>query len=193
MRGSFRSGFMHLIALCSILCGMCSLARGSESGVNFSAIISNGTCEISASSPSITFLSIAENAFSRPKQTSEIQPLVLTLEQCHGLGGGGAHASIRVDGNMATYDPHLFRDADSSAKGVGIMVRAEKYTGSVDDFYNPDAAVLAGQYTHEQQAGVVPADGTQLDYSVGFTNGNGLEGVSPGALKATLQFMFLYH
>lgn len=94
---------------------------------------------------------------------------------------------------MAGYDPHLFRDVDSSAKGVGIMVRAEKYSGSTRDFYNPVAAVLTGQYTHEQPAGEVPTDDTKLDYSLGFTNGNGTEGIAPGKLQATLQFTFLYH
>lgn len=88
MRGNFRPGVIHLIAFCSFLCGMCSLARGNEGKVNFSALITNGTCEVSVSSQNITFLPAAQNIFSQPKQTSEIKPLVLTLEQCHGLGGG---------------------------------------------------------------------------------------------------------
>ncbi|WP_061069006.1 fimbrial protein [Serratia liquefaciens] len=161
--------------------------------MNLSAIIANGTCAVSVLPQNITFLPVAQNVFTQAKKTSQIKPLVLTLDQCHGLGGGSLRAAVQVNGAMAGYDTHLFRDADSTAKGVGIMMRAEKYTDSVDDFYNPDAAVLTGQYTHELQSGVVPTDGTQLDYSVGFTNGNGTEEISPGDLKATLQFTFLYH
>lgn len=193
MRGSCRPGTMPLIALLSVLCGVCSLARGSEGTVNLSAIITNGTCTVSVLPQTVTFSPVAQNVFTQKEKTSQVKPLALTLNSCPGLAGGELRAAVRVDGQMAGYDTHLFRDVDSTAKGVGIMMRADKYTGSVADFYNPAAAVLTGQYTHEQQKGVVPKNGTQLDYSVGFTNGNGLEQISPGDLKATLQFTFLYY
>lgn len=193
MRGSCRPGAMTLIALLSVLCGVCPLAWGDGSTVNFSATIVNGTCAVSVLPQTVTFLPVAQNVFTQAKRTSQVKPLVLTLNSCPGLAGGELHAAVRVDGKMADYDTHLFRDVDSTAKGVGIMMRADKYTGSVADFYDPDAAVITGQYTHEQPKGEVPRNGTQLEYSVGFTNGSGSEQIFPGDLKATLQFTFLYH
>lgn len=94
---------------------------------------------------------------------------------------------------MATFDSNLYQDVKSSTEGVGVLLRAEKYTGALNDFYNPAKAVLSGGYTYSYPTGSFPTSGSQLNYTLGFTNGNGKKPVKPGDFSAALTFSFQYH
>lgn len=164
--------------------------------LSVTAKITNGTCRVVASPENIIFAPVYTGRFSSYGATSQVLPLKLVLSDCNGLGGGVEQAAIKVEGQMAQndFDPVLFLDQNgTTAKGVGFILRAEKYTGNASDFYNPQKAVRNGDYTYNYLAGQVPENGTTLDYSVGLTAGNHTQPVEAGEVTSTLSFIFLYH
>lgn len=176
---------------CSMLSGHACAAD--DKLVTFSADISNGTCNVSVSPAELMFPSVNKGKFAAAGTTAQILPLKLTVTQCAGLGGGERQASVKVTGSMASFDANLFRDVGSDATGVGVMLRSGLYSGDLGQFYDVKAALKNGDVTSVPVVkGGVPPDNTNMDYSVGLTNGNGSEVVSSGDVMATLHFTFLY-
>lgn len=160
--------------------------------ISFLAKINDGTCSVSLEPNTINFKNVRLSNFSAPGTTTEIQPLQLILRDCQGLPDGRLKAGITTTGDMASFDSYLYRDPSSTAEGVGVLLRAGKFTDR-SDFYDTSKAVISGGRSYELAVGNAPVSGKVLDYSLGFTNGNGQESVTPGKLVATLTFSFSYH
>ncbi|CAI1209559.1 TPA: type 1 fimbrial protein [Serratia liquefaciens] len=193
MKAVKNKGAKSVIGL-SLLLLAWAACSADNNGLSVTAKITNGTCRVAASPVSINFDPVYMGRLSSVGATSQILPVTLVLSECNGLGGGGEQAAIQVEGQMAQFDSALFLDqSGTTAKGVGVMLRPEKYTGNPSDFYNPLKAVRSGDYTYNSLAGKVPENGTTLDYSVGLTTGNHSQPVAAGEVTSTLRFIFLYH
>lgn len=193
MKAVKNKGAESVIGLSMLLLAWAACSADNK-GLSVTAKITNGTCKVTASPVSIHFDPVYIGKLSSVGATSQILPVKLVLSECNGLGGGGEQAAILVEGQMAQFDSNLFLDkSGTTAKGVGIMLRPEKYTGNASGFYNPQNAVRSGDYTYNHPAGKVPENNSILDYTVGLTTGNHSEAVAPGDIISTLRFTFLYH
>ncbi|CAI1616307.1 fimbrial protein [Serratia marcescens] len=187
-----RSSFYLVAMLCVVLFPWAATWGQGVPQVSFSAKINDGTCSVSLEPNAINFKNVIASDFSVPGTTTEIQSLQLTLKDCQGLPDGSLKAGITTVGGVASFDPYLYRDSSSTSDGVGVLLRAEKYTDK-RDFYDTSKAVISGGRSYELAVGSAPVSGKVLDYSLGFTNGNGHTSVTPGKLVATLTFRFSYH
>lgn len=148
--------------------------------VNFSAQISDGTCDIQLSQSALQFGVLKAVGF-RTSPTVAMLPLAATVT-C----SGATTPRLTVTGTTPYNSSAIFRDADSVATGAGFMVRRD--TGSIDlgNFYNESIALKnnASVSLSHVSAGRSPQNEPFL---LGLVR-VGSETVTPGAIKATLTF-----
>lgn len=161
--------------------------------LDFNATVFNATCDINI--PDEVVLNPAHaSVFTQEGDTSEVRKLSVSLENCTGEGLGKRGAAIQVNGTMDQSGSmgSIFRDSNSTAEGIGIMVKDRDYNGSLSGYYNSPGTVRSGALTH---LGSLEGNlsGKKLDYSVGLTRGkSGHSDSVVGKVQATLEFVFIY-
>lgn len=158
-----------------------SLAWAADSAVvNFSAQISDGTCDIQLSQSALQF-GIYKAVDFQTRATVAILPLDATVT-CT----GATTPRLTVTGSTPSTSSAIFRDADSVSTGAGFMVRRD--TGSIDlgNFYNESSAI--NNNASVPLSPVSAAGALQNEpFLLGLVRA-GSETVTPGAIKATLTF-----
>ncbi|MDA5494135.1 fimbrial protein [Yersinia intermedia] len=148
--------------------------------VNFSAQISDGSCEIQLSQDTLQF-GIYKAVDFQTSTAVAILPLTAAVT-C----SGATTPKLTVTGTTPYASGTIFRDADSVAAGAGFMVRRD--TGNIDlgNFYNEAAAI--NNNASVSLSPVSTADAPQNEpFLLGLVRA-GSETITPGAIKATLTF-----
>ncbi|WP_145587588.1 fimbrial protein [Yersinia rochesterensis] len=146
--------------------------------VNFSAQISDGTCEIQLSQDTLQF-GVNKAVDFRPATAVAMLPLVATVT-C----SAATTPRLAVTGTTPYTSSAIFRDVTSVASGAGFMVRRD--TGNIDlgNFYNEAAAI--NNNASVPLSPVSTADVSQNEpFLLGLVRA-GSETVTPGVIKATL-------
>lgn len=168
-------------------CAMAACAMVSAGGwaadtavVNFSAQISDGTCDVQLSQASLQFGTHKTTDF-QSGSTVAMLPLTATVT-CT----GATTPKMSVSGTTPYSDSTVFRDPISVAGGVGFMVRQD--TGDIDlgSFYNPAQAV-----SNNVSFSLSPVGSAGTPHNEPFLLGlvkAGSESVTPGAIRSTLTF-----
>lgn len=148
--------------------------------VNFSAQISDGTCDIQLSQSALHF-GIYKAVDFQTRATVAILPLAATVT-C----SGATTPKLTVTGITPYTSSAIFRDADSVTTGAGFMVRRD--TGSIDlgNFYNESSAI-----NNNASVPLSPVSAAGAPQNEPFLLGlvrAGSETVTPGTIKATLTF-----
>lgn len=148
--------------------------------VNFTAQISDGTCDVQLSQSSLQF-GIHKAVDFQSGATVAMLPLTATV-----ICSGATTPKMSVSGSTPYSDSTIFRDPGSVATGVGFMVRQD--TGDIDlgSFYNPSQAV-----SNNVSFALSPVGNAGTPHNEPFLLGlvrAGIESVTPGAVKSTLTF-----
>ncbi|CNI73511.1 fimbrial protein [Yersinia intermedia] len=155
--------------------------------VEFSAQISDGSCELTLSETALSY-GIYRMTDAQAASTAGLLPLTATI-QCSGATiptlsvSGTAYTSASVPQAV------IFRDADSVASGVGFMVRRDTGGITLGNFYDTGAALVNGTPV------TLPAVAEQAVYNAPLLLGlvhAGSEPVTPGTVKASLTFKVTY-
>lgn len=170
--------------------GLLNTAYGMQLDVN--TYITNGTCDISSTQPVIVFSPVSTQLFNQPKKSVQLTSFKVELKDCMTLSGGTLRPSVRVNGAVSQEDRYLFQSlSPDSAAGVGVILRQGDYKGSPSNFYEQNALVSDGTYTHIGQQGEAAING-QLNYTIALSNGVSQSAVTPGDVLAHIQFSFDY-
>lgn len=182
VRGCFMVRFNSALPGVVAVCVMVSPGgRAADSAVvNFSAQISDGTCDVQLSQTSLQF-GTHKAADFQAGATVAMLPLTATV-----ICTGATTPKMSVSGSTPYSDNTIFRDPASVAAGVGFMVRQD--TGGIDlgAFYNPAQAV-----SNNVSFSLSPVGGAGTPHSEPFLLGlvrAGSESVTPGAIRSTLTF-----
>lgn len=152
---------------------------------DFTANITDGSCEVTIPNSTITFNTKAVPAFSSAMTAVELHHVNVELD-C--VNTAGFAPVLQVTGeSIGLSDARLFRSGSSDAQGVGFMLKA----GTVTD--------LSGFYTASGTLG--PGDSVKISQDEGvstqaFTVGlvRGADEAIPrgGAVRAKITFAFAY-
>ncbi|MFI8415333.1 fimbrial protein [Serratia sp. NPDC078593] len=161
--------------------------------INFAAVLTPATCELSLDKSSVYLGSVSLSALSVGNVVALPQPFTLQVRQCDGVVGGDLKPMVRVTGEgfAASGDNKwLFRSADSQAIGIGILLTQ----GDTPPEYG-QKEVKNGDYLSVGPANVVPVD-TDLPLYVGVSCGSNTacrsSAIKPGRLTARIIFDFTY-
>lgn len=155
--------------------------------------VQNATCNISipqvnsAGAP-LMLGRFAEEDFTKHNGTVAVQAFQVRVDDC--TGTSSSKPALKATGAVLTGNDRVFNDTPGGKSG--FMVRAEKYTGTLEDFYSTtDTTVVKnGDDTYDNSPDLVK-DGV-LDYTVGFVTPPG-NTPSSGDVKASITFEFHYH
>ncbi|MCT4737208.1 fimbrial protein [Raoultella ornithinolytica] len=155
--------------------------------------VQDATCDISipqvdAAGTPLKLGQFAEDDFTSHHGTVATQTFQIRVDSCSGTSAKAP--ALKATGGVLTGNDRVFNN--NSSGGAGFMVRAEKYTGSLENFYSTtDAAVVQnGAETYDGSPDLVK-DGV-LEYTVGFVTPPGTTPVA-GDVKASITFEFHYH
>jgi type 1 fimbria pilin len=159
----------------------------SSASVDFSAQISDGSCELTLSDTTLNF---GVHLRSKVQDASTVMMLPLTAAiRC----SGATSPSLTVTGTPYTMAglsrPVVFRDADSAASGVGFMVRRDTGGISQSNFYSMDSALANGEPVTLNAIG--EATWQNESFLLGLVRAGSLP-VTPGTVKAILTFTVAY-
>jgi type 1 fimbria pilin len=148
-----------------------------------SADITDGTCQVSLDSSSITFDKRDPSQFATG--TAEIRPLAVNLN-CENMAG--LSPALKVTGESSgVNDTRLFRDASSTANHVGFMLKKGDLT-NLSTFYN-----AAGTVTPGDVLPIKPIDGHSVQqFSVGLVHSTKDPMPANGAVNAKITFAFIF-
>ena len=160
---------------------------GESAQVEFSAQISDGSCEMTLSDTSLMY-GVHRRTDIQGMSTVMLQPLTAAI-RC----SGATTPSLSVTGTpypgFLASRPVVFRDAASEATGVGFMIRRDM--GGINDsnFYDESEALANGESV------LLSPVGESVWQSEVFLLGlvhAGNEVVTPGVIRATLTFTVSY-
>lgn len=155
--------------------------------LNFSAVLTNGTCTLSLDKSTLSLGTITKSQL-RANQLVAPQPFTLSVQNCTGEAGTGLKPVVTITGNGVTQDNKwLFRNAEA-ARGTGIVViqSATVPQYSQSEIKNNTVLSLAG-------AGQIPANQTFIFYAGASCGGSsGCTTVATGGVTANLMFTFAY-
>ncbi|HBN0910106.1 type 1 fimbrial protein [Escherichia coli] len=155
--------------------------------LNFSAVLTNVTCSISLDKSLLSLGSISIGQF-RPETLINVQPFILSVQNCAGTAGGSDIPIVMIRGEGITQDNKwLFRKSDS-ANNVGIMVIKSDVSPSYNqpEITNETALTLSA-------AGKIPTDQQYTFYAGASCGGtSGCSNVEVGSVTASLYFTFEY-
>lgn len=155
--------------------------------LNFSALLTNGTCTLSLDKSTLPLGLIAKSQL-RPNQLVVPQPFILSVQNCTGQAGGSLKPTVTITGNGVTQDNKwLFRNAGSAA-GIGILVIRSESVPSYNqsEIKNNSTIQLAN-------AGQVPVNQAFTFYAGASCGGStGCARTATGDVTANLMFTFAY-
>lgn len=132
--------------------------------------------------------------FSMHGGTAATAAFQIKVDGCSGLTS--ATPALKVSGGTLSGNAHVFNADPNGA--TGYMIRAEKFTGALSQFYSTTALTVVenGKDSYDGSASLVK-DGV-LDYTVGFVApelASGGTGLAPGDgdVNASVTFEFHYH
>ncbi len=163
-------------------------SRASDSATaEFSALISDGSCELSLSDTMLDFATYRATAIP-VAGTAAVRALTANI-RC----SGATTPTLSVSGPvlLSSTMPRsvIFRDGDSVATGVGFMVRRDTGGINTSNFYNTDAALANGENV---TLSAVQGDTVHHEsLLIGLVRA-GSETVTPGSIKARLTLMMSY-
>lgn len=174
----FAKALPGVVAVCVMVSP--GVRAADAAAVNFSAQISDGTCDVQLSQASLQF-GLHKAVDFQSGATVAMLPLTATVT-CT----GATTPKMSVSGSTPYTDNTLFRDPGSVAGGVGFMVRQD--TGNIDlgSFYNPAQAVRNNVSFPLSPVGSAGTPQNQ-PFLLGLVRA-GSESVTPGAVKSTLTF-----
>lgn len=148
--------------------------------VNFSAKISDGTCDIQLSQHTLQF-GVHRAVDFQPETAVVMLPLAATVT-C----SGATTPKLTVSGSAPYSSNKIFRDADSAANGAGFMIRQDSGNIDLGSFYNESIAI--GNNASVPLPLVSSAEVPQNEpFLLGLVRA-GSKPVTPGTIKATLTF-----
>ncbi|WP_421081365.1 fimbrial protein [Serratia fonticola] len=155
--------------------------------LDFSAVLTNGTCTLSLDKSTLPLGVIAKSQL-RPNQLVAPQPFTLSVQDCTGSAGGSLKPVVTIAGTGTTQDSKwLFRNAGSAAN-TGILVIQ---SASVPDYSQPE--VKNNSVLSLANPGQIPVNQTFTFYAGASCGGStGCATVATGDVTATLMFTFLY-
>lgn len=148
--------------------------------VNFSAQISDGTCDIQLSQSALQFGFYKAIDFQSSAAVAML-PLTATVT-C----SGATTPKLSVTGTTPYTSSAIFRDADSVSTGAGFMVRRDTGGIGLSNFYNESSAI-----SNAASVPLAAISAAEAPHNEPFLLGlvrAGNESVTPGAIKATLMF-----
>lgn len=172
--------------LACLLPAVWALAADTAS-VEFSAQISDGSCELTLSETTLSYGIYRVRDLQAARAVS-LLPLTASI-QC----SGATTPTLSVSGT--SYSPAsvpqavLFRNTDSVASGVGFMVRRNNGGITLGNFYNLSAALVNDMPV--TLPAVTGGSAHNEPLLLGLVRA-GNEPVTPGVLKATLTFKVTY-
>lgn len=169
-------------AMLCVASGMlANTAKAATTKIN--ADITDGTCQVSLDSSSITFDKRDPSQFATG--TAEIRPLAVNLN-CENMAG--LSPALKVTGKSSgVNDTRLFREASSTANHVGFMLKKGNLT-NLSTFYN-----AAGTVTPGDVLAITPRDGRSVQqFSVGLVHGTGDPMPANGVVNAKITFAFIF-
>ncbi|CAI1750360.1 P pilus assembly protein, pilin FimA [Serratia fonticola] len=129
--------------------------------------------------------------------------LLLALTNCQGIPGNSLRPTIIITGDTdGLGDPSLYRSADSTSTGVGVILRYCATDMSSGSQITNASAPLFWDLTDERQengcsiysADTLPQDNSSIPLYMAMSRGTGpYSGVHSGTLKAKLHFQFEWH
>lgn len=178
------AGAKHMTLAVALLCltpAVLADCLGNVCTVQMEGLVTKGACEFDFK-PTLSFDEVVPADFMDNGGTAQIKTFSLTLNKCVGPEGGTSRAGVSflgatlIDSGVAPVDAIFSEDVNGA---VGFMFRAGKFTGPLADFRKNDNAVVVKNQpaTWDDDRftpGVVPVDGTTVEYTAGFVwNGNG--------------------
>lgn len=180
--------YHRIILIVLIICCFWSIRKGLAVTVDFSAVLTNGTCTLSLDKSNLPLGSISISQL-RPNQLISPQPFALSIQNCTAQGIDSLTPAVTIMGDGITQDNKwLFRNAQSAA-GTGILVMQSKsipnYTQS--EIKNNSVLTLASA------AGQAPVNQIFTFYAGASCGGStGCASVETGDVTANLMFTFAY-
>ncbi|MFV8908426.1 fimbrial protein [Serratia fonticola] len=155
--------------------------------LNFSAVLTDGTCTLSLDKSILPLGTINQSAL-RPNQLVAPQPFTLFVQNCTSQQGSNLQPTVNISGSGVTQDNKwLFRQA-GSATGTGIVVIQSQ---SVPDYSQPE--VQNNTVLPLANAGQTPVDQAFTFYAGASCGGStGCASLATGEVTATLMFTFAY-
>ncbi|MGK8665345.1 fimbrial protein [Serratia marcescens] len=155
--------------------------------LDFSAVLTNGTCTLSLDKSTLPLGVIAKSSL-RPNQLVAPQPFTLSVQDCSGSSGGGLKPVVSITGAGVTQDNKwLFRNS-GSATGTGILVIQSNAVPSYSQSEVKNNSVLSLANSDQ-----IPVNQAFTFYAGGSCGGStGCASVATGDVTATLVFTFAY-
>lgn len=153
--------------------------------INFSAVLTNGTCALSLDRSILPLGTISQPEL-KPGRLIAQQPFTLFIRNC--TSGGNFTPWVTVSGQGVTQDNKwLFRNAGSAA-GVGIVVIQ---SDTLPDYSQSE--VRDGTTIKVANTGQIPVDQELTFYAGASCAGStGCASIGSGEVAATLMFNFAY-
>lgn len=179
--------YRRIVLIILIACSFGSMP-GLAITVDFSAVLTNGTCTLSLDKSTLLLGNISTLQL-RPNHLVAPQPFTLSVQNCTAQAIDSLTPVVTITGDGVTQDNKwLFRNAESAA-GTGILVMQSK---SVPDYGQSEInnnSVLA----LASAAGQKPNDQTFTFYAGASCGGStGCALVDTGHVTANLMFTFAY-
>lgn len=152
--------------------------------VDFSAVITDGSCDISLSDTRLSFGTHRYVDVSGMTSGTTIKMLPLTAN----VTCSSASSPILSVAGTTSSSPAIFRDADSVSSGVGFMIRRDIGGITTGSFYDEVAAMKVNEPVILNPVGDGQASVEPL--LLGLVRDS--DGLSPGLIKASVTFTVLY-
>lgn len=172
-------------------------ALAGKAELSVTAPVVTASCDISIpqSVNEIPLGTFVASDFSENKGTVSVRNFQVKIENCNGEAGT-MRPALKVHGEHLANNPYVF--SSQASNPIGFMIRAEKFSGNLADFYNTNAktTVEDNAFSYDNDANLVK--GGVMDYTVGLVApglASGGDGKAPSAgdVKASVTFEFLYH
>lgn len=171
------------------LLSLCCLIPQTAGAVtlNFSAVLTNGTCSLSVDKGTLSLPSITL-AGLQPQRLYSTQPFTLSITECTGGGTSGLTPVVAVAGAGESQDSKwLFRQPNSTP-GVGVMV----FKSDVEPTFNT-AEIGNGATIPVGAVGAnAVAQKIQFYAAASCLSAQSCADVAPGTVTANLMFIFTY-
>ncbi|EPL0836684.1 fimbrial protein [Klebsiella aerogenes] len=175
--------------------GTDALAGNAELSVTAPVVTASCDISIPQSVNEIPLGTFIASDFSENKGTASVRNFQVKIDNCSGEAGT-MHPALKVQGGHLDNNPYVF--SSQASNPIGFLIRAEKFSGSLADFYNTNARTTVKDDAFSYDNDVHLIKGGVMDYTVGLVAPGlapGGDGTAPatGDVKASVTFEFIYH